>query len=418
MYSKKRKYGSSHFDLKKGKYWYYQTYTYLNSKNGRKRLESIRLKNTPKKVSKVELEKIRRLYDDEYDDIDFNFRKGVSPFSKPPTQLSRIVEYYIEDCRKKVKLGDMSDSTLRFNKDNVLIFSSWYIDNYNNKSVDKITTSEIDEFRSHRIGKGLSPNTVSINLRNLRGFLNWCVKQNYIDVSPFTSDITIPKYRSRLTDEVLLNGDWKRFYTTIENSLNPKIDRPSDLKWNKNKDGSVLLDWYRTEWFKGILWVMCNSGMRGGEVRILKWKKSKTDSVNRKVSFSHFDKEMKKICIFFKGGYGEIPISPKLKPYFEELSKIKGKNIYVFQNPKGAEGYGKDIFNKYFREAMKSFGWEGEGYRPHSIRHSVVSDLIKKDVNPYSISKLCRHTDIRTTFNIYGHLLPSDLGDVMEKIGV
>ena len=63
-------------------------------------------------------------------------------------------------------------------------------------------------------------------------------------------------------------------------------------------------------------------------------------------------------------------------------------------------------------------GLDGNGYKPHSIRHSVVSDLISKGINLYSISKLLRHTDIRTTINIYGHLLPSDLEDVMKKIGV
>ena len=56
-------------------------------------------------------------------------------------------------------------------------------------------------------------------------------------------------------------------------------------------------------------------------------------------------------------------------------------------------------------------------YSPHSIRHSVVSDLIQKEVNIYNISKLLRHTDIRTTLNIYSHLLPSDLEETMEKIG-
>ena len=101
-----------------------------------------------------------------------------------------------------------------------------------------------------------------------------------------------------------------------------------------------------------------------------------------------------------------------------KLKKDKDEDIYVFQNPNKVEGYGKDMFNKYFRKLMESFGWKGKGYKPHSIRHSVVSSLIKKGVNLYSISKLLRHTDIRTTINIYGHLLPSDLGDVMKKIGV
>ena len=411
MYSKKRKYGRSNLQPQKGKSfkkvsevkWNYQTYTYFDSKDGRKRL-------VPKYIGKVgsqkELDRQRKVWDDFFDDMDYQF-KNQNPFNKPPTPLTKIIQYYIESSEKKVSLNDMSESTLRFNRENIKIFRSWYLTEYGDKSVDRILTSEIDEYRTHRIQKGLSPNTISINLRNLRGFFNFCVKERYIDVSPFTKDIVIPKYKSRLTDEVLLNGDWKRFYKSIENTITHKKDVPSEILWFDKLD-----------WFKGILWVMCNSGMRGGEVRILKWKKSPTDTQYKKVSYSHLDRELTKICIFFKGGYGEIPLEEPLKSFFTNLKKNKDKNIYVFQNPNREEGFGKDIFNKYFRELMKSLGWDGEGYKPHSIRHSVVSSLVKRDVNIYSISKLLRHTDIRTTLNIYGHLLPSDLGDIMKKIGV
>ena len=402
MYSKKRKYGRSNLSLKKNKKWVYQTYTYLNSKSGKKVIQTKYIGE----VSKRELDRLRKSYDDYFDDIDWSF-KNQNPFNKPPTPLSKISEYYIEDCEKKVRLNDMSKSTLRFNKDNVNIFKGWYINNYGDKSIDQITTKEIDQYRTERIQKGLSPNTVSINLRCLRGFLNWCLKEKYLDVSPFNSEIVIPKYQSRLTEEVLLNGDWKRFYSTVENTITHKEEVPIEFKWFDDMD-----------WFKGIVWVMCNSGMRGGEVRILKWNKSSSDSIHKKVSYSHLDKELTKISIFFKGGFGEIPLSPKLKRFIKKLDKTKSKDTYVFQNPNRVEGFGKDIFNKYFRKLMSSFGWDGIGYKPHSIRHSVVSNLISSGVNLYSISKLLRHTDIRTTINIYGHLLPSDLEDVMKKIGV
>ena len=71
---------------------------------------------------------------------------------------------------------------------------------------------------------------------------------------------------------------------------------------------------------------MCNSGMRGGEVRILKWKKGKMDTTSKRQSFSYLNKTLTKIHIYFKGSYGEIPIPPKLKPMFEELKKNKGKD--------------------------------------------------------------------------------------------
>ena len=74
-----------------------------------------------------------------------------------------------------------------------------------------------------------------------------------------------------------------------------------------------------------------------------------------------------------------------------------------------------------FRKLMNNLGLVDDDqkskYSPHSIRHSVVSDLLGKGENLYTISKILRHSDIRTTINIYGHLLKEDVLESLEKIG-
>ena len=52
-------------------------------------------------------------------------------------------------------------------------------------------------------------------------------------------------------------------------------------------------------------------------------------------------------------------------------------------------------------------------YTPHSIRHGVVSRLINQGVDMFKIQKLLRHSSIRTTLDIYGHLQQEDLTDTM-----
>ena len=83
--------------------------------------------------------------------------------------------------------------------------------------------------------------------------------------------------------------------------------------------------------------------------------------------------------------------------------------------------YGKGDLNKNFRRLMNELGLvdkESEPlYKPHSIRHSVVADLISKNVNIYVISKILRHKDIRTTLNIYGHLIKGGMEEAMNLIG-
>jgi len=410
MYSKKRKYGSSSLQKRRDGFWIYQTYSYYGSTDGKK-------KPNPKyigKVSKSVLEKMREEWDKYFDEVDYNQKKN-SPFTKPPQPISIIVDKWIKENEKKYELNDISYSTLRFNRENITLFVRWYLDEYGNKQIRRVSTKEIENYRNYRRGLDLSDNTISINLRSIRTFFKWCLKEKYIEYTPFTSDIDIPSYKPKVDEEIPMGKNWKRLYDFVEKSISfTPTNTHEKQKW----------DWFNNnEWFKYMVWIMCNTAMRGGEVRILKWKKGKMDTTSKRKSYSYLNNDLTKICIYFKGSYGEIPIPPKLKNMFEELKKLNGKKTYVFQSPISDSYYEKSVFNKLFRRFIVGLGLVDKEtqkslYTPHSIRHSVVSDLIQKGVNIYNISKLLRHTDIRTTLNIYSHLLPSDLENTMEKIGV
>jgi integrase len=44
--------------------------------------------------------------------------------------------------------------------------------------------------------------------------------------------------------------------------------------------------------------------------------------------------------------------------------------------------------------------------RFHDLRHTCASLLIAANAHPKAIQDHLGHTDIQTTFNVYGHLLP------------
>jgi integrase len=50
---------------------------------------------------------------------------------------------------------------------------------------------------------------------------------------------------------------------------------------------------------------------------------------------------------------------------------------------------------------------EKHGLRFHDLRHTCASLLIATDAHPKAIQEHLGHRDIQTTFNVYGHLLPS-----------
>ena len=143
---------------------------------------------------------------------------------------------------------------------------------YGDKQIQRLTTSEIESYRNHRRGLDLSDNTISINLRSIRTFLKWCLKELYIEYNPFTSEVNIPSYKPRLTESIPMGEDWKRLYDIVEDSISfVPTDSDEKRKW----------DWFNNnDWFKYMIWIICNSGMRGGEVRILKWIKGKMDTTS------------------------------------------------------------------------------------------------------------------------------------------
>ena len=409
----KTKRKSSVYTDKRG-YSYYQTWSWFNTKDGKKCKTQ---KPISKSLNKTQVKQLCNEWDEFFNQVDYNHTTG-NPYQKPPIPLSKIVKEYIDGETKLYELGDISISTLRINRENINLFKEWFLANHNDRNVDRITTKDIDNYRTHRRlkkhnGDRLSDNTIRINLRVVRTFFNWCLKKKYIGYTPFTEDINIPSYSKRTDEETPLGEDWNKLFSFIEKSISFKTQgTKGEKRFQKFNDN---------EWFKYVIYIMCNTGMRPGEVRMLKWKKGKRDNPNQRQSYSYLDRNFENIHIFFKAHYSFIPIKKDLRILFEELAKSKGKNTYIFQSPITELPYDKSIFNKMFRQLMVNLDMVDEDgknlYTPHSIRHGVVSNLMTQNVGLGQISRLLRHTSIRTTMDIYGHLLPQDLENVMEKIG-
>ena len=139
MDSKKRKFGSSSLQQRKDGFWLYHTYTYYNTTDGKKKPLSKYLG----KLSKTLLNQKRKDWDDHFDEIDEHYKGQQHPFSKPTKPINTIVDYWISECEKRVRLNDMSESTLRFNRENINLFRKWYLKECGNKLIHRVLTSEI-----------------------------------------------------------------------------------------------------------------------------------------------------------------------------------------------------------------------------------------------------------------------------------
>jgi integrase len=229
------------------------------------------------------------------------------------------------------------------------------------------------------------------------------LRENHIVENPYNHEIKMPKYQPRTIDQIPIGKEWERLYDFISKSLdfNPNTDELKK-KWtwfNRNKD------------FKEMLFIMLNTAMRGGEVRILKWKPNDKEYGTPRFPYAHLNRDMKSATIYFKRTlttnfeFNQKTIDLIAKRYDER----NPKDVYVFTNPQTNTHYNDSQFNDNFNRLCEGLGLVDKDtqkslFSPHSVRHGVISQLLADGHRIEDISKVvARHSKIGTTYDIYGH---------------
>ena len=57
-----------------------------------------------------------------------------------------------------------------------------------------------------------------------------------------------------------------------------------------------------------------------------------------------------------------------------------------------------------------------EPLTPHGARHTCASYLIAAGADDMTLQAVIGHSDVRTTKNVYGHLLPNALDAVRDRL--
>jgi integrase len=77
------------------------------------------------------------------------------------------------------------------------------------KSLDAITTDDVEVFRDARKAKGLSASAINHDLRLLRKMFNWAIRKGYVTRTPFKvgSEAAIPLEREKPRNKRLQDAD-------------------------------------------------------------------------------------------------------------------------------------------------------------------------------------------------------------------
>lgn len=148
---------------------------------------------------------------------------------------------------------------------------------------------------------------------------------------------------------------------------------------------------------KDILCFLGNTGIRRNEFRQLKWRNVPTN--------------MKYIRIVGKGNKERIvPLNSTCREILQKYRRLNDDEpLQISARFSGIEGASFLCRKISKKTGVKKFG-------THAIRHFFATELIRKGVSIYKVSKILGHSNVQITEQIYIHLLPQDLFGITDVL--
>lgn len=163
------------------------------------------------------------------------------------------------------------------------------------------------------------------------------------------------------------------------------------------------------------LWAtMLYAGLRRGEARALRWRAVDFDHRVLRVERAWDDHEGE-IEVKSDAGRRVVPMAGTLRSELAAHKLRTGRDgtDLVFGRT-AADPFVPSTIRRRAREAWNSAGLEP--LTPHEARHCAASYLIAAGLNAKQLSVYIGHSDIRTTYNRYGHLMPGGEEAAAEQL--
>tara|TARA_R110002110_G_scaffold1768_9_gene7826 strand:+ start:3710 stop:4564 length:855 start_codon:yes stop_codon:yes gene_type:complete len=234
-------------------------------------------------------------------------------------------------------------------------------------SINKLTGATISSYMRKR---NVSPGTINRELGVLNSALRWANAQGYIDRLIFVPRMPATPPRQRwLTEEEcssLLSAarEYPHVYAFVAIAL----------LTGQRKEAILSLLWEQVRWNEGHIDFNQDDGL----------------SNRRK-------------------GRAIVPISTEME---QLLRSIQSDSLYVVNN----NGRRVRDFRKTWEKIVRKAGLEG--VTPHTIRHTVATQLVRKGVPIIEVAKLLGHKDSRVTEKVYAKFAPDYLKNVVDNLSI
>jgi integrase len=300
-----------------------------------------------------------------------------------------------EDTKEKRKFSfnDLKDEALKYTSQNYTASTNqiykYTIANFlkilGNKNLNTISINDIEFYKSERL-KSIKKVTLNFEIRTLKALFNFAVRRGMAKENPCQF---IKQYTLNETEKL-----------SFEES-----------------DINTILETIDDETIRNIVLFALYTGCRISEILNIQW--NDIDFIERIITIRNKPSFQTKT-----GKIRQIPISDKLLPILSEIHKGKNnslKNIlnfhkkeeYIFTNCKGLK-YEYTTVTVRFKKYLRLAGIP-EKYHFHCLRHTFITNLIKKGVSINFVKEIAGHSDIATTMN-YIHIVTEDLRTAINQI--
>lgn len=327
------------------------------------------------------------------------------------TRLSEYVEQYLLEIHRP------SVST------NTFTISAQFIKNYLypypicGKRLKDLTGSDLQHYFNQLAawispvtGTPLASATITRLYRTLNAALNYAVKSQLLARNPLRNMVLNLSQSKKAKRYALSAWEVKEFLAYVDNSRD----------WWIKKLGPVFH-------------LAIETGLRPEEYLGLQWKNVRLDDAPPSIT-------VERVVVELKGAKGWTFADPKteksartlpitqqlatrLKAHKEVITELKRhagdkwKDYDVVFPSRFGSPIWQDVTGRVFRKVCEELGWEKGRYCAYSLRHSMASLALLKNINLKIVSERLGHSSIRTTADIYTHVSPSLQAAATEEIG-
>ncbi len=277
----------------------------------------------------------------------------------------------------KVRLA--SSNTVSAYMRDIRQFSAWIQQN-ENTSILSANHVNISNYLNYLQQQGKSSATASRTLASLRNFYNYTVSAGFLESSPISSDIHVPRGEKKLPQ--ILTGEEVELLLAQPSSADPKGMRD-----------------------KAMLEVMYATGMRVTELIDLNVEDVNLDlgivkcSNNKKNrSIPLYPAALKAVGLYMRDVRMAMVSDPSEEALFVNVGGVR---------------MSRQGFWKILKHYQAKAGIEKE-ITPHTLRHSFAVHLLENGADLGSLQELMGHSDISST-QMYTHMINQKIKKVYEK---